>query len=108
MIKISTKGWYKICEEATRYSDDIDDDVLDWDYAEQEYKLRLMEFEPSDFQGAVVLTTNEAKQIIDSLHRAIKAYVELSKLTNGWTEVSNEENSINMLKERIGQVESME
>lgn len=49
----------------------------------------------------IVLSIEEAKQIVDSLHRAIKAHVEVSRLTNGWTEVSIEENSISMLKERI-------
>lgn len=74
-------------------------------YAYSDSLIKDLEFHPSHFKGAVVLTTNEAKQIISSLRRAIKAYVELSKLTNGWTEVSNEENSINMLKERIGRAE---
>ena len=55
----------------------------------------------------VVLTIEEAKQIVDSLHRAIKAHVEVSRLSNGWTEVSIEENSISMLKERIEAVEKL-
>ena len=62
-MKFSTKGWYKVYEEATYFSDDIDDEVLKWDNAKQEYKLRLMEFEPDDFQGCVVITIDEAKEI---------------------------------------------
>ena len=51
----------------------------------------------------IVLSIEEAKQIVDSLHRSIKAHIEVSRLTNGWTEVSIEENIISMLKERIEQ-----
>lgn len=70
------------------------------------------EFKPEDFDGCcqngkdhVVLTIEEAKRIVDSLHRAIKAHVEVSRLTNGWTEVSIEVNDIYMLQERIKQAE---
>ncbi len=60
-----------------------------------------IEFEPYEFEDCVILTVDDAKRIINSLQRSIKAHEELSRLTNGWVEVSIEENDINMLKERI-------
>lgn len=57
--------------------------------------------EGKEFENCVVLTVDDAKRIINSLQRPIKAHEELSRLTNGWIEVSIEENDINMLKERI-------
>lgn len=60
IMKFSTKGWYKVLEEATYYSNDIDVDVLAWDNTEQEYKLRHMEFEPDDFD---MPTTPKSKKI---------------------------------------------
>ncbi len=65
-------------------------------------KVNLPKFPPPQL---IVLSIDEAKEIVDSLHRAIKAHVELSRLTNGWTEVSIEENNISMLKERIKHTE---
>lgn len=57
--------------------------------------------EGKEFENCVVLTIDDAKRIINSLQRSIKEHEELSRLTNGWIEVSIEENDINMLKERI-------
>ena len=54
----------------------------------------------------ITLAVEEANRIVDSLHRAIKAHVEVSRLTNGWIEVSIEENDIYMLKEKIEQAEA--
>ena len=62
-MKFSTKGWYKVLEEATYYSNDIDVDVLAWDNTEQEYKLRHMEFEPDDFEMPTTPKSKKSKKI---------------------------------------------
>lgn len=104
-MKLSEKGWDRLLYEALYWDEDIANEALEWSNIKQEYKLRHIEFEPDDFEGVVVLTLDEAKRIVDSLHRAIKAHVEVSRLTNGWVEVSIEENDIYMLKEKIEQAE---
>ena len=90
-MKFSTKGWYKVCEEATYFSDDIDDEVLKWDNAKQEYKLRDMEFTAEDFEGAVILTVEEAKALL----RRIPEFKE----SGGW------QLPIERLRERIAKAE---
>lgn len=63
MMKFSAKGWYKVLEEATCYSDDIDVDVLAFDNAEQEYKLRHMEFEPDEFEMPTIHNLKKIKAL---------------------------------------------
>ena len=62
-MKFSTKGWYKVLEEATCYSDDIDVDVLAWDNTEQEYKLRNMDFKPDDFEMPTIHNLKKIKAL---------------------------------------------
>ena len=98
-MKLNEKGLKSFADQMLDIASGLNEKEVEWD---RDFAMRQIEFESDDFQGAVVLTVEEAKQVQQEF---LDIVCEIVRVLGHYGVKYAKPASLIMLEERIEQAE---